>query len=363
MRFKKIVANLAFSPSLLWHLNLYDKKNNQEIKRTKWLLCWLFLFTSLIIFFVFYRPPEHQQFDDFSLNIMRNQNIIDRKIIIKAIKESPHRKLFDYLKIDLTKISKIEKIDNINSNDLIIINHDNLNGQPNHLFDNYFYQPMPNNFSVKAFKISLENNFFYLLEDGNISCNFNNVVKNNRYNNVIFDIDVKNTTSIKRSFLENNDNAKVTININNKSKKELDNLSINLNDFFEYTDLVSNQKTENNIFTLPKIPANSKKTFELLFKAKSNFKTFDPIFKNKNDCVASIAVNEYRADIPVECPLFKLIDNKLGKDSTNIDLPNLLIVSVFFSIIIVIKLLYLLRLIFIKKELRKIRHNLNRGIL
>ncbi len=169
--------------------------------------------------------------------------------------------------------------------------------------------------------------------------NFQSKVSNNE--TIIINIDVKNTSTetITTDLAIDYDDAKDYFELINSSefKTTKDQLSIN----------IDNLKPEQSV------------NKQLLLRAKNYFPT-TPQRQTSNDCVANIYIpNNKPLSINLKCPITKQLDLLGATQNPNDNFKYLLTIIVIVVALIVVKVVYLIRILITKHEIKEIRNYIN----
>ncbi len=372
MDFKKIVAKINYSPNMLWKLSEYDKKNNKEIRKTKWILLLLFFLLVLNCFIFKAHSIKLQNNKNYNKNIETTTNSLNN-VLIK------NNKLFIkdkniYKKLGINDNYNFKLINNLKlNNNWIEISSNNLykDSKRVDLNNNIFIRKAQKKYYGDVAKITTKNNIFYILNNGNILSKID-IVKNKTVNLSSY---YKAKIDAKKATVISGDSLILSLNIEKKKllPKELAKYNIlylDLSDFLEYAKLNDETVLENNKLILD-FSNKSNIQKNISFTIKNNPKKINSNIPTSSNCKLEAKVINSKISIKHNS-CFKeshniIIDSISDKTSSYLsegEQWSIIKYSILILIITwIIKSLYLIRLLTIKLEIKKIRSNINQGVL
>ncbi len=377
MKFKKIIANINYSPNMVFLLSEYNRQNAKKIKQTKWAVIFLSLFILNLSLLSLIDHSQNKINRNYNLNLSSTENSLNHKIIKNILSYDENDVKF-LKKIGIEEIKSIKLINNLKTkNNYYEISLNNLDKKHKILYINNYMlfakKALPNYYG-KIIKIDSKNNFIYILSNGNIIVNNYNVVKNKRLDLINY---LSANINVDKNTIDENGSFDFIIKINKKTdwpaqnlNKKINTLTINLDDVLEYSNLTYGPEMNHNSFDIDLSKLENEQSIEipLSFKIKTNYsnKKINSNIPTSYDCKMELAVLNDRVSLPINCKLEKQMRMFL-KSKTIVDktfLTNLIYWALIISIVsLIIKICLLVRLFIIKKEIKTIRQNINKGIL
>lgn len=388
MNFRKIVAHLAYSPAMIWHLAAYDTKIRHDRSHNVKII--IFALLNLIILTMAISLNNHHSrlpLTTPGLNteplstslsakrLINNQSQIDnfsQLTFFSWINQDPTlSQIYDFFGINNHSVKQIEIVNAPKLDDHCQeINHSpinnrgkiNINNSMSVYSHNCLSQYQGLSFKGKTSKIS-----FIILNNGNLL--LSDIVNNS--SPLSFSVNVVNSTtnSYSPSIVKDGQSLKYTITASNTSSQTInDVVKINLSDVTEYASVMNNALNDSQIIYWPIDSLNPGESAKYEIFAQINNLNIRPININSptsNDCQIVLAVDKAQVSTNIACPplkRFEVLSFKTFPPRSH-DTKILIGVTLMLLAIIALKIMHIARINFISKEIRIIRHKINQGIM
>lgn len=388
MNFRKIVAHLAYSPAMIWHLAAYDTKiKNDKSKNFKIIL---FAILNLIIIAVaisnshnhqsvIHIPGMNTKTNNFTLSnrpLTSNEaqaRHFSKNSFFTEINNHPQLvQVYNHFKINYSSVknmqttlspSSFNNCSEINYSPLDSLGQININ--PN--LTVYIHKCQKQYYGL-AIQGQSETDFI-ILNNGNLLLRN---VDTKTTKPLAFNIKIVNSTTNIQSPREVNpgESVKYTLTATNISSQPFDNVAkINLSDISEYAQILNNSLNSDQAiyWKINNLQPGQDISYDIYAKADYRFSS-QPLnlnSLNSHDCKMSLGLGDTTVSTQVNCNLAKkaeLLAHKHVPPSRH-DHKILISVLLFLLIVIVLKILHIARINFISKEIRIIRHKINQGII
>lgn len=388
MNFRKIVAHLAYSPAMIWHLAAYDAKIKQD--KTNNLKIILFTIFNLIIIAVAVSVNNNHHLSLATPGINTkpiNTSLSDRPLINTESKISNFNQnsFFGDINHDsqLVQIYNHFKINNSSAKNMHLVqspigfaNCTEINRSPINAINKVDINPdlavYTHNCQKQYYGIAISgrsDNDFITLNNGNLLLKDVDIKTTQA---LAFQINVINSTTNTQSPLkiDPGQSLKYTATATNMSSKLFSGVvKINLSDITEYARILNNSLSSNQAiyWQINQLQPGQSTSYDIYAKADHHFSN-QPLnlnSPNSHDCQLSLSLGDATANTLANCNLVKqaeLATHRVFPPSRH-DHKILISVLLFLLIVIVLKILHIARINFISKEIRIIRHKINQGII
>ncbi len=377
MSFRKIVAHLAYSPAMIWHLANYDAKIKVDRKNNLKIILFAILNLLIIAMVLSVNNSVNTNSTNLSLSNSRLWNFSTDKTVL-TIDEA--FRVFE-TKLNLTTIYQYFGISKDNVSKMAIINsptptqncfeisHSPINSLGKININSEIsvqYSPCLSQYYGRALTGTGSSGDFVILDNGNLL--INNVVKNTT-SDLSFSIDVVNSTTNKHvSVINPNDSVKYTLTATNQTNNTVtDVVKIKLGDIAEYARILNNDISQEQTLKWHidgLAPQNSLTyTIYVKFDRKFSQKALNLNSPDSQDCIATLAIGDAITKQNVACSVLKNLELAISQHIQPSKYDNKILIGILLGllIIIVLKALQIARINFISKEIRIIRHKINQG--
>ena len=388
MNFRRIVAHLAYSPTVIWQLATYDNKIKQDKSRNLKII--LFAIMNLVIIAIAVSVNSNHQLSLVTPGLNTkptSASLASRPIIDKEsqIKDFTQNSFFNNINDnpELVQIYKYFGIDSLSTTNMSLVQSPSalstcveINRSP---VNNLGKIDINSKLSVYAHNCQKQyyglaiagktSDDFIILNNGNLL--LKNVDKKTT-SALTFSIDVVNTTTNTNSPLVVNpgQSLKYTVRATNTSAKPFnDVVKITLNDISEYAQVLNNSlNSDQSIYwRITNLQSGQSANYDIYVKTHHQFSN-QPLNANistGHDCQLSLGLDNATVSTKANCSLIKQTELFAHKHLTPSRYDHKIFISLllFFLLVIMFKILHIARINFVSKEIRIIRHKINQGII
>lgn len=388
MNFRKIVAHLAYSPAMIWHLAAYDAKIKHDRSNNLKIILFAVLNLLIIAMAISVNNTSHLSLNTPGLNTKPTNTSLSRHFLINKdtqIKNFSQNNFFNDIN-DNSELVRIYQHFNINNTSVtkmtlaqsptiqtscVEINFSPLNsiGQITINRDLAVYA---HHCQKQYYGLAINGhngNNFTILNNGNLL--LNNVALNTTQP-LVFQIHVVNSTTNTQSPLSVNpgQSLKYTITATNISQEILsDVVKINLSDIAEYAHILNNSlNSDQTIYwQINNLRPRQSLTYNIYIKTNHLFSSnpFNVNSPTSHDCQLALSIGNATNTVKASCGPLKqveLLTHQYLAPSRH-DYKILISILLCLLLVVMFKILHIARINFISKEIRIIRHNINQGII
>ena len=388
MNFRKIVAHLAYSPAMIWHLAAYDAKIKHDRSNNLIIILFAVLNLLIIAMAISVNNNSHLSLSTPGLNTKPTNTSLSRHFLINKdtqIKNFSQNNFFNDIN-DNSELVRIYQHFNINNTSVtkmtlaqsptiqtscVEINFSPLNniGQ---ITTNRDLAVYAHNCQKQYYGLAINGhngNNFTILNNGNLL--LNNVALNTTQP-LAFQIHVVNSTTNTQSpiYINPGQSLKYTITATNTSQEPLsDVVKINLSDIAEYAHILNNSlNSDQTIYwQINNLRPHQSLTYEIYIKTNHLFSS-NPLNVNSptsHDCQLALSIGNATNTIKASCSPLKQVELLAHQYLTPSRYDYKILISILLCLLLIVmfKILHIARINFISKEIRIIRHNINQGII
>jgi conserved repeat protein len=388
MNFRKIVAHLAYSPAMIWHLAAYDAKIKHDRSNNLKIILFAVLNLLIIAMAISVNNNSHLSLNTPGLNTKPISTSLSRHLLINKDSQinnfsqnsffndinnnSELVRIYQHFNINNTSVTKMALAQSpVAPTSCVEINFSPLNniGQITINRDLAVYA---HNCQKQYYGLVINGhngNNFTILNNGNLL--LNNVALNTAQP-LAFQINVVNSTTNTQSplYINPGQSLKYTITATNTSQETLsDVVKINLSDIAEYAHILNNSlNSDQTIYwQINNLRPRQSLTYDIYIKTNHLFSS-NPLNINSptsHDCQLTLSIGNATNTVKASCSPLKQVELLTHQYLTpsRHDYKILISVLLFLLLIVMFKILHIARINFISKEIRIIRHNINQGII
>lgn len=395
MNFREIVAQLSYSPTMIWHLASYANQLRIEKKRSLKIVIFCVLNIVLLTYaMVVNKLDNFNSFVPKGIDINSTVSSLSPNLLINSQTEFKNFNQDEFIsslsqRKDLIEIYKLTglSIESIRNFELV---NNYTPTQPcyeisRHSFRNDSQKltnsKTPTLYASKCLKQyygltfvgSQGQNPFVILNNGNLLMNRIPVVDNTISMGELT-IDVVNLTTHKQnpSVLSTNQTIKYNFLIKNTTSVPLSRqVEVDLSDLIDQAQVLSDVKTSNDrlLWEINKLSPNEAITKELTIQIGnlSSAKSININDPESKDCKLSLRADNSLITTDLNCPTQKKVNDLLTLNTPTWFIANnssaLFIIIACFGIIAGLKIIRLLEISVLERSIKAIRYNINQGVL
>ena len=388
MNFRKIVAHLAYSPAMIWHLAVYDAKIKHDRSNNLKIILFAVLNLLIIAMAISVNNNSHLSLNTPGLNTKPISTSLSRHLLINKDSQinnfsqngffndindnSELVRIYQHFNINNTSVTKMTLAQSPTiQTSCVEINFSPLNniGQITINRDLAVYA---HNCQKQYYGLAINGhngNNFTILNNGNLL--LNNVALNTTQP-LAFQIHVVNSTTNTQSpiYINPGQSLKYTITATNTSQEPLsDVVKINLSDIAEYAHILNNSlNSDQTIYwQINNLRPHQSLTYEIYIKTNHLFSS-NPLNVNSptsHDCQLALSIGNAANTVKASCSPLKQVELLTHQYLTPSRYDYKILISILLCLLLIVmfKILHIARINFISKEIRIIRHNINQGII
>lgn len=388
MNFRKIVAHLAYSPAMIWHLAAYDAKIKHNRSNNLKIILFAVLNLLIIAMAISVNNNSHLSLNTPGLNTKPISTSLSRHLLINKDSQinnfsqngffndindnSELVRIYQHFNINNTSVTKMTLAQSPTiQTSCVEINFSPLNniGQITINRDLAVYA---HNCQKQYYGLAINGhngNNFTILNNGNLL--LNNVALNTTQP-LAFQIHVVNSTTNTQSpiYINPGQSLKYTITATNTSQEPLsDVVKINLSDIAEYAHILNNSlNSDQTIYwQINNLRPHQSLTYEIYIKTNHLFSS-NPLNVNSptsHDCQLALSIGNAANTVKASCSPLKQVELLTHQYLTPSHYDYKILISILLCLLLIVmfKILHIARINFISKEIRIIRHNINQGII
>ena len=388
MNFRKIIAHLAYSPAMIWHLAAYDAKIKHDRSNNLKIILFAVLNLLIIAMAISVNNNSHLSLNTPGLNTKPISTSLSHHLLINKDSQinnfsqnsffndinnnSELVRIYQHFNINNTSVAKMTLAQSPTiQTSCVEINFSPLNsiGQITINRDLAVYA---HNCQKQYYGLAINGhngNNFTILNNGNLL--LNNVALNTTQP-LAFQIHVVNSTTNAQSPLSVNpgQSLKYTITATNTSQETLsDVVKINLSDIAEYAHILNNSlNSDQTIYwQINNLRPRQSLTYDIYIKTNHLFSS-NPLNVNSptsHDCQLALSIGNATNTIKASCSPLKQVELLAHQYLTPSRYDYKILISILLCLLLIVmfKILHIARINFISKEIRIIRHNINQGII
>lgn len=389
MNFRKIVAHLAYSPAMIWHLAAYDTKIKSD-RTNNFKIIFFAILNLMIIGASISTSNHHPSSTTPGLNTSPTNASLSGQLLLTDDHKIKNFSASDFFN-DINQKTQLTQVYSYFGLNLGTVQHIKPT-QPTSVFANcqeINYSPIntlgqidiTNNLTVythpcqsRYYGLSLlgkkhDQSQFIILNNGNLLLPNVDI---NTTKSLEFKISVVNsTTNTSDDFtVAPGQSLKYTVIATNNSDQAIsDVVKINLNDISEYGRVLNNSLTSDQAiyWSIDNLAAGHDESYEIYVKADHFFsqQSLNVDSPTSHDCQISLAVGMATVSNRVACAPLKQAELLIHKTLPPSRFDHKISIAILFSLlaIVILKVLHIARINFISKEIRIIRHKINQGII